>query len=471
MYDFALLASLFLFLGACIAYARHPAASFVHPATLYLAFHGFVFVFRPLVARLYDFDFVYRLYGFEPGKMDRVTVLAGASLAMVTFLAVSLRIADGAPVPVPAEEPRRLRRVLAGPILAATALVAPLGIAAQIANWQRRAYDFDSMITDAATGVQANVEGNGWFTDSALMLAPVAVMLVWLARYRGWSWAFFALFAVLQAGTGGRAPIIYALLALAVLYLVENRRRWFDWRVAMLAVVGAVSFQTIVLDRGGMVRELVGGERGSGYVAGRTLDPLEHMDFANMEYFEYIVWAVPARTGSWDYFANNLQIFTEPVPRAIWKDKPYGSPVQHFQLWDYGTPIGMTASIPGMGWMSFGWLGIIVQAGFFAALYGGLYSRLLVRRGGSLERLAYALLIGTAIIVFRDGTLLTFLRLLPFYLGPLVLVWLALRVTRRRTLPLADSSGLAPSAVSLPGPGDRRRALASRAQAPAPRRR
>ena len=183
------------------------------------------------------------------------------------------------------------------------------------------------------------------------------------------------------------------------------------------------------------------------------------MDFANLEYFEYIVHAVPQRTGTYDYFAHMLQIATEPIPRALWPDKPAGSPVQLFSLWDYGKPIGMTASLPGMGWMSLGYAGVAIQALIFALLFGYAYRALLLRRGGPVARLGYALVIGASLIGFRDGTLLTLVRLVPFYFGPLLLALLLARLAAERAAPVR----LEPAAARQT-PAERRRALAARQQ-------
>ena len=62
VYEFLLLASVVLLVFVTIVYLRHPAASIAHPASFYLAFHAFIFVLRPIVARWYEFDFVYQLY-------------------------------------------------------------------------------------------------------------------------------------------------------------------------------------------------------------------------------------------------------------------------------------------------------------------------------------------------------------------------------------------------------------------------
>ena len=457
MYDFLLLASLVLFIGTSIAYVRHPAASLAHPASFYLAFHGFIFVFRPLVARWYDFDFVYRLYEFQPSLANKITVILGANLAMVVFVLASLAIASRAPLAAPRDLFAAMRRKMFWPTLVTVGLLTPIALAAQISNWSRRANHFESMVRDASTGNLVNIQGNGWFTDAALMMAPMAVMMVWLSRYRWWGWAYFAGFIFLQAGTGTRHAIIFAVASVAITWLLEHGRKWFDWRAVVLTLVAAIAFNQIVIDRGGAVRTLVNEDLGPSYINEEALDPLEHMDFANLEYFEYIVYAVPERTGTWDYFAHTLQIFTEPIPRAVWDEKPVGSPVQYFSLWDYGQPIGMTASMPGIGWMSLGYAGIVIHSLVFAAIFAVAYRLLLMQRGSPMARLAYALVISMTVLGFRDGTLLTLLRSAPFYFGPLLLALLFARFTGLREIARPEPAKQALS------PAERRRALAQRA--------
>ena len=458
MYDLLLAVSCLLFLAVGIAYARHEAASLLHPATIYLLFHGFIFVVRPLFARFYEFDLVYRVYDFQPSMADKITVILGANLAMLVFVAVSLRVGGIAAQPVIKGGFDELRRILAGPAILVAAILGPLAVAAQLSNWERRIDPYATMARDAATGIMVNVEGNGWFSDAALVLAPLAVLAVWLLRYRALGWLIFLSASLLMLGSGGRGSFIFASTAIMFLYLLERRRSWFDWRIMVLAAASFVTFNAVVVDRGAAIRGLLGGDAGDNYTTAIELDPLEHMDFASLEYFEFIVYAVPQRTGSWDYFAHNLQILTEPIPRVLWKDKPIGSPVQHFKLWDYGTPIGMTISMPGAGWMSFGYLGIAIQAVIFAWLYGFVYSRLLTRNDDALPRIYYALFAATSIVVFRDGILLTLVRQLPFYLGPLVLIHALLRLKRVRIIRQRIEGPEAPPI----SPAERRKELASR---------
>ena len=459
MYDFVLALSCVVFAAVSLAYLRHRAASLYHPASFYLAFHGFVFVIRPLFARWYGFDFIYRLYEFQPSTADKITVILAANLAMLIFVTLSLAVAREPVLRRPEKEADHARRALFLPIVAVAALLTPLALYSQFANWELRMNNFDTMVRDAATGNSINVEGNGWLIDAALLMGPIAVLLVWLARYRWWGWLYFAAFAFLQAGTGTRQALIFTVAAIAVTFLLERRRRWFDWRYAVLGLAALVAFNQIVIDRGGAVRALVAEDADAAFIDDQPLDPLEHMDFGNMEYFEYIVYAVPQRTGTYDYFAHMLQIATEPIPRALWPGKPAGSPIQRFSLWDYGKPIGMTASMPGMGWMSLGYPGVAIQAALFALLFAFAYRALLVRRSGPLSRLGYALAIGISLIGFRDGTLLTIIRLVPFYFGPLLLVAGLARLMQGQT---RYHNGLGPMSSDGMTPAQRRRALAGR---------
>ncbi|MBX7513483.1 oligosaccharide repeat unit polymerase [Qipengyuania sp. GH38] len=461
MYDFLLLASFLTFLATSVFYLRHPSACIMHPATFYLAFHGLVFAFRPILARVYDFGFVYRLYDFQPSMSDKITVILATNLAMIVFVAASLYVAPRLPVALEPDRFEAARASMKRPVLAVCALLAPFAIWSQLGNWQRQADNYGSMIRDLSTGAAINTDAIGWFTDAALILAPITVLLIWLAKFRWWSWGLFLAFVVLQGGGGTRGPIIYTAVAIGILALLEYRRRWVDWRAAGLAVLAILTFNQIVTDRGASLRGLAGQAGEADYATNFELSPFEGMDFANLEYFEYIVYAVPQRTGTYDYFASNLQIFTEPVPRVFWKDKPVGSPVQYFSLWDYGTPIGMTASLPGQGWMALGYLGVAIQALFFALLYSVALRFLLGSRATPLRQILYALIIATAINVFRDGTIVTFARQAPFYIGPFLMVLMLKRILSPPVTHLA-LAGEGPVADFLAQPpGERRRILAA----------
>ena len=455
MYDVVLVASTLAYAALLVAWLTRPFASFMHPATLYLVLHFYLFVVRPIAARIYDFDFIYRLFGFDPSVSDKITVIVGANIGLYAFVLATWSIANRPPTPHEAGETEDLRQRVARPLLLVIGVLGPLAVWSALSNWGRRAAAFDSMARSLSSGVQINLEGTGWFTDAALMLAPIAVLTVWATRFRWFGWPVFIAFCVLQAGSGTRGPLVYAIVALITLWLIERRRLWPDARTLAVLGLSVLAFSAIVFDRGNAVREAFGGPSGNHFTAAQELGPLEHMDFANMEFFEFLVFAVPQRTGSYDYFAQNLQIFTEPVPRVLWREKPVGAPVRFYDLWDYGRPIGITGSMPGQGWVSLGYPGIVIQCGLFGLMFALFYRQLLMRRHGAGARLIYVFLFANLVLCVRDGTLLTFVRTLPFYLGPVVLALLGARLFALVPQPMRN-----PGAIDYATPQERRRALA-----------
>ena len=150
---------------------------------------------------------------------------------------------------------------------------------------------------------------------------------------------------------------------------------------------------------------------------------METMDWANMEFFEYLVETVPRKTGTYGLFVDNLQVFTEPVPRKLWKDKPIGAPIKMFNLFDYGNPIGMTYSLPGYGWMQLGYAGVVLWCGLWGWCLGAIYSWFVRSRQGNFHVAFYFAFLPIFVIAFRDGGLVTILRTGVFYVTP-VLVWM-----------------------------------------------
>ena len=85
MYEAALGLSVLCLLAVGGYFVRSPAFSVFHPMTFYTAFHGFLFVIRPVIARIYDFRVVYNAYEFTPSEADKVTVILAANLGFLAF--------------------------------------------------------------------------------------------------------------------------------------------------------------------------------------------------------------------------------------------------------------------------------------------------------------------------------------------------------------------------------------------------
>lgn len=459
IYDLLLVADVFLLGAVAFLYSRSPAASIFHPATFYLLFHGFVFTLRPIIARIYDFQYLYYRAEFHPTLGEKVTALLVADLAMCVFVAVSVKFASAPPPFSGNWRADAVRRQVRGPFLGVFAVLAPVALYSLLDYWIVSASASSTMLLDVATGVQINTDRNGWFTLAQLMLVPLTAIFAWLYRFRWWALLPFVAFFFLKAGTGGRGPFVVAAILLILLFLLEKRRRWPEWRSVLLLVVAAVAFNTVVVDRGKAIRSLFVEDYSRPGEIKSDEHPLDHPDFGNLEFLEYAVHVVPDRTGTYDYFLNNLQIFTEPVPRVWWPGKPIGPPIRLFNLMDYGRPLGWTWAVPGVGWMSLGWPGVAIQAMIFALLYGWLYRRFAAKNASVFMVLFYLVMVSATVVTFRDGGLLTILRQLPYYGGPIALTWMLCRLFGGER----SSRGLPSRAWSV-SPADRRRALAAEYQ-------
>ncbi len=423
MYEFLLVFGVILWLVVGSIYVRKPVASMYHPLTYYMLVHGLVFVIRPLFAYYYQFDGLYLLYDFMPTMQEKSIVLAGADLGFAAFALCSLWFGN---VPLAlrySEHNENLSPQAIRSFLVVCAICLPIGIYSLSSTLRGTAGE---MAMDAATGVRYNVSGNGYFSDAQLMVGPICAVFAWVFRFRIWAMLPFLGYLAAKASTGGRGPFIQAFITVCLLYFLKSRRKWPDVRI-IVPVLGILALFSAIGSNREVIRNVFTGAelatRGSNF----SQRPLESMDYGNMEFFEYLVTVVPKRTGTYGYFLDNLQIFTEPVPRVLWRDKPFGAPIRMYDLFDYGNPIGMTSSVPGEGWSQGGWLGIILWCGLFGAFYGKIYKLFATGRQSVHLIALYVVFLSATVVTFRDGVLLTILKASFFNLLPFILWGLAMR--------------------------------------------
>lgn len=430
MYEALMALNTAIWLGFVIDFLRRDSSSAFHPATIYLAFHGLVFVIRPPLVYYRDYDLIYRSFGFTPTMADKSTVMIGAILGLVAFMLASYQGGRTTVNFRSNQSDLMYRRSLLYPSLAVAALMVPVGVYALYEAWQVRATAISTKMLDASTGVLVNTTSVGYITDSQYALGTITVLFAWIFRFRLVSLIPLAVFIVARAGTGGRFPIIVALLLAGLLYLHDQRRRFPTMKVAMLTLAAITAFMAIGADRGRSIRMLfTDDDRSIEYLYANTSGKrlLEGMDFANLEFYEYLVYAIPQRTGTYGYFLNNLQIFTEPIPRKLWPEKPIGPPIQLYSLFDYGYPIGMTNSLPGEGWAQLGYLGVVLWCGLIGFATGVYYRWFMQSRQTTFIVLTYAAVASQYVTFFRDGLLITLFRTGLFFILPIILIYWLMR--------------------------------------------
>lgn len=447
MYEGVMLANLLLWIAMLALFLRLPAASAFHPFAFYLAFHFLVFVIRPPLVYYRGYDLIYTAYEFQPSMAEKTTALLATMLGLTAFGLTNLYIAR---TPITFSRTRIdeiMRNRLVAPFMLMMLLLAPVAIYSMLTSWMADISGAGQMITDAATGVAINTESNGYFYESRLMLGPIAVMFAWITRFRWYSFIPLIAFIVLGGGTGTRGPFILAAVALGLMWLYENRLKWPRPKMLLAGLMLLGIFNLVGQDRGHAIRGLFVAEQVDVWQSDMEERFLEGMDAGNLEYIEYLTYAIPERTGTYTYFLGNLQAFTEPVPRVLWPGKPIGEPIKFFSLFDYGFPVGMTRSLPGEGWYSLGFAGVFIWCALFGAVWGAFYEYFAKGRPTNLRLLTYMVLLPLSILFFRDGVLVTMLRFLLFLVFPLIVLNLSIRLLGIRPPPPAT-----PAATGTPGP-------------------
>ena len=433
MYEISLIFSVLCFLGVCGAFARSPAFSLFHPLTWYLTFHGFVFVMRPILAYVQSFDLIYKIYEFTPSIQDKSTAIYASSLGLISFAIGSLYRANKKLI-FKNDDIFEIEKKRASAVFITVAmLLLPIAIYSINKSWNTAVTTgsaYSDMIQVSRGGLMINNKSNGYLMDAQLMLVPITAIFAWIFRFRLIALIPLVLFAVFRSGTGGRGPVIAAFACAALLYLYDRRRYFPSTPILTMVPLLLIAFTAVGDDRGAAIRRLLSNDASSAIFGPyRTNERMfEGMDFGNLEYLEYVIYVVPQRSGTYAYFNDLLQVFTEPVPRLLWKDKPIGAPFQRINFLDYGNNVGMTLSLPGEGWYSLGWAGVVIWCGAVGWATGSIYRRFVEGGQSIFAMIGYVVFLSTLILGFRDGQLVSILRQSLFYMLPVVLWWAATRL-------------------------------------------
>jgi hypothetical protein len=422
MYEIALVTTALFWCILVIIYVRSNSASVFNPLTYYLFFHGLVFVIRPIIKYIYDFQLIYVLYGFAPSEETRILALFAANVGLLSFLAGSLCWGN-VPMRFPGSRQINVEQLVTTRVglLVGLAVATPLiGLSFIYAlNENLQDFDVSNMIVDPTTYRPIFTNTTGYVADANIMLGAFGVGLAWIFRFR-WIWFTpLLLYGILRMAIGwGRYSFIMALMSVLLLYTFDAKRKWIATRLTLVGLCVIPIFHTLGAERTLVADWLNGREYQAPGGNGLERQFLDGMDFANLEYLEYVIDAVPNKTKSYDYFLSNLEIFTAPIPRMFWGDKPVGPPIRLYNLFDYGTPIGMTWTLVGEGWQDLGILGVVVWC-FLGGTGWGLLYRLFVRSAQTpWQVLGYLLLLPLSVQWFRDGVLISLFKFPLFFLLP-----------------------------------------------------
>jgi len=429
MYEINIIITIILWVLIVFIYSLSKNASVYNPTTFYLFFHGLTFVVRPIFKYFYDFQFMYNLYSFSPSEQTRNLALIAANIGLISFCAgsyctgnVRMRFAAGR---IKDSEQAKTFQwgLISGLILSAPWIVDSFNLALS-ANLTD--VDLVNMTSfEASTGATLYTDTTGYVVDANLMLGAFGVGLIWAFRFKWYAWIPYLTFCILRMSVGwGRFSFMLTLGSVGILYSFYHGRKWISPRLMVGAVAVIPLFSAIGTERTLVADWITGREREVPVWKEDEIAPkhfFDQMDFAQLECLEYVMAVVPEKTNSFDYFLDNLEIFTAPIPRMLWKDKPVGSPIQLYNIRDYGTPIGITWTVVGEGWQALGIIGVAIWCFLGGAGWGWLYRLFALSAQTPWQVLAYILILPMSVQWFRDGVLISLLKFPLFFLLPVVL--------------------------------------------------
>lgn len=376
-------------------------SSIFHPLTFYLGFHLLVFVIRPLCVHLLHFDTVLNYMLIDPPESVFIRALFISSFALLVFSATVLlvgRAKPGAPLPRASDftSPQMASLALTSLLLAPLAAYSILAARSGLVSGENRGAVY------VMTGV------SGYTAEAQNMIGPL--LCAWLAatRFKWQGIAPLAIFIGYRAYCGwSRWTIILLFVALAMVYAWQKRIRWLPVWAVVLALPIYMLFNNLGRNRD-FIGDFLNGTPSQVASTGENLteklkQKYDVQEFANYDYLVYVVRAVPNLSETYTYGTQYLQLFTEPIPRKLWPDKPIGAPVSLVPLGAYGNFMGLTVSLPGDGWLSGGYLGVLITMGLAGAFFGFAHKWFWDYHANNFVALFYLMGLSTSIQWFRDG--------------------------------------------------------------------
>lgn len=424
-------AGVFLVLAAIFASRR--GASLLHPLAFYLAFHALVFVIRPTLVHALDFDQQFRLMRYQPTPAEFVLTLTVASLGLLVFAVVLL---PQRPVPAPRTPPGlhfdRTQRQAFWLTLGLLLPWALYGARQDMAIFGTFAGRGEAgMIIDPETAQSYFTGTTGYIVKAHNLLVPIAALFAAVYRFRIWALLPLAGVVAFRAYLGSRWGMVIAVAILLLLCLHHRGMRWPPAGVALAALPLLAAFHLVGENRDALREALGVGPLRYEAVQPRTesgLDKLDTPSFANFDFLAYIVAVVPERSNTHSHFTQHLEIFTRPVPRMFWPDKPRGPPIKLVDLNDHGWFGTRTRSLVGDGWISAGWPGVVLTCGAVAWVLGRLYVWYQRRADSLFPALVYACFLPVTLMWFRGGNIVSAARYGFWMLLPVLVWWSLARV-------------------------------------------
>ena len=388
---------------------------FVSPLIIFLFFHFISFVLKPLLIINFSFVNVYNYIGFQREDVNFTKTIYITIIGFISFLigfSIFIKNKDLKKNVLLNLQFKKYksdtydRKIF----ILLSVFIIPIGVLSLNELYQIHT----RMSISNIYGIRVFVNTTGYFIYANIALGSLFLLFAYLRNFSLFSLIPLIIYIYFRFDFGwNRGSFIMILFALGMLYFfynVNKKKQIFTFFIFLLAI-----FQFTGRSRGGL-----------------SFYQFDSLDLSNFESLSFIIKNVPYNTGSLTYFTQYLQLFTEPIPRILWENKPIGAPIKYFNLMDYGNVTGLTNSLIGDGWMSFKYIGVIFMLFFTGYICGKIHINLLKNITNNLYLFLYSVNVPLLIFWFRDGGILV-LKIFLFYSMPII-VWYYLSNKARKNI-------------------------------------
>jgi len=433
MIEMAYILHLGVFLIITFIYFKKCNPSAFSPLSIYLLFYFLVFVFRPFMVLFFGFDHGWWYMRYYPTDVGVLKSLFVISLSLVVFF-VTFTLSSKRCKPN-FENVRKFNPKVSYldvlPFIIMSVVVLPMGVYSTIMSIGGIHSDSVGMVF--IDGIRVHTQNTGYLVDAKNMLFSYSILTIFVFKFRIYSFIPLLIFISHRAFEGyGRWGIILSIISSILVYLYFNRKHWPPRKFLI-----AIPFVFILFNAIGHNRDAIRGlfeevSVSHNVYESEGFNSLDTLDFANFDYVTFIVNTIPEETGSYRYGAQYLQLFTEPIPRVLWKGKPLGEPIKFYDLNNHGNFLGLSYSLVGDGWSSGGYVGVIMTL-FIIGLVLGKYYLYFCKNVDNVNKvLIYFLVYPVLIQLYRDGGISIF-KFLLFILIPVFLYNLSKKFVLRRS--------------------------------------
>jgi O-antigen polysaccharide polymerase Wzy len=447
-----------IIVAACVlVLLRRGRLAHSHPATIYLFFHIYMVTLR-LAALATGALTLFADWGLQFGpvtydEIARAAVMMDAALVLVTIASLSASRHDlrkNGPPPQPGQEgPKNLSL---GIIWMVCAVVIPIGMIGLLTLADLPQFRGLAFVRDALGRWQSS----SWVSITVTWVGLGLLALMYWYGFKPWLMIPMVLYLLLMGYQGyHRFRIIIPAILLIQIYLDRHQQRWPSPRVFVVLVALILLFYP--LKTIGQMAQVGAGPTeiatASADIIGEALSGRAG-DQQFLDQFASVLTLVD-ENGVFYYGRTYLALFTLPIPRQWWPDKPelaaYLSDIS--RPWRPMGEAGMIATYLGESYANFGYIGAAIIAYLLAYWLARAYFRAYRSNYFTAVHFGYLLIASNLLQVYRDGlvsiVVFTFVNMMPLTL--IVLLHLLRLKPRPRWSPGPGSSRPPASSAANPG--------------------